>query len=87
MGCRSGTKVSRYEHCRRVPALPTVFAYEAIFRVPPRELFAGVFEEAKRITVQRVRILHRRLGTDTPDKLTVQKLALLQSILGPANDP
>ncbi len=39
----SGTKVSPYERARRLPSLETALAYEALFGVPARELFAGVF--------------------------------------------
>jgi transcriptional regulator with XRE-family HTH domain len=81
LGCRSGTKASRYELCRRVPGLPTMFAYEVIFRIPPRELFAGIFEQVRRITIRRVRALHRRLGAAPPGRLTAHKLAALKEVL------
>ena len=42
LGCRSGAKVSRYERLARRLSLETAFAYEALFGVPARELFAGV---------------------------------------------
>jgi len=43
LGCRSGAKVSRYERFARQPTLQTALAYEAIFGVPVRELFAGIY--------------------------------------------
>jgi len=49
VGARSRAKISRYEHYRRVPDLITVFALEIIYRTPARELFAGTFDEARRL--------------------------------------
>jgi transcriptional regulator with XRE-family HTH domain len=48
VGTSGGAKVSRYERARRVPSLETAFAYEALFGVPARELFAGVYETVER---------------------------------------
>lgn len=45
LGVKSGAKVSRYERRRRVPPLETALAYEAIFRIPVRELFLGTYEQ------------------------------------------
>lgn len=85
LGCRSGTKVSRYEHFRRLPTLQTAFAYEIIFRTSARELFAGVFEGARRTTIRRVQALHEKLDTNPPERMTAQKLAALDAALEPAH--
>jgi transcriptional regulator with XRE-family HTH domain len=45
LGCRSGSKVSRYECFARQPGLETALAYKIIFRVPTCELFGGVFQQ------------------------------------------
>jgi transcriptional regulator with XRE-family HTH domain len=81
LGCRDGTKAGRYECFRRLPELTTVFAYEVVFRIPARELFGGVFEQVKRVTIRRVRALYRRLRTSAPDRFTERKLAALRKAL------
>jgi transcriptional regulator with XRE-family HTH domain len=48
-GTKSGSRISRYENFSRVPDLVTVFAFEIIFGVPARELFAGIFDDARRL--------------------------------------
>ena len=84
LGCDSGTKVSRYELFRRQPGLPTVFALEAIFGKPARELFAGMYEDAEQQTAARARRLIQRLNKHRDDAQLRRKLALLQAI---ASDP
>jgi len=84
LGCDSGTKVSRYEMFRRQPGLPTVFALEAIFGKPARELFAGVYEEAEQQTAERARRLIDRLNKHGDGPQLRRKLALLQTIAGDA---
>ncbi len=67
LGCKDGARVSRYERFKSLPTLETALAYEAIFRIPVRDLFAGVFEEVERKTLRRIErmagILH------CPDRL------------------
>ena len=82
LGCGSGTKVSRYELFRRQPGLPSVFALEAIFGKPARELFAGMYEEAEQQTAERARQLIRRLKEQRVGAQLRRKLALLQTIAG-----
>ena len=53
MGARSGAKISRYEHYTRIPDLATVFAMEIIYKTPARELFAGIFDDARRLVESR----------------------------------
>ncbi len=81
LGCRNGTKVSRYECFRRLPTIRTAFAYETALRASVRELFAGVFEQARRITLRRARALQRRLNASPADRLTTQKLTALKEVL------
>jgi transcriptional regulator with XRE-family HTH domain len=82
LGCGSGTKVSRYELFRRQPGLPTVFALEAIFGKPARELFAGMYEDAEHQTAERARRLIQRLNKHRDGAQLRRKLALLQTIAG-----
>ena len=78
LGSRSGSKVSRYERFARRPTLQTAFAYEAVFHVPARELFAGIYQGVERETLSRARVLSRRLAKRKPDRLTAHKLAGLR---------
>ena len=61
LGCRSGAKVSRYERHARMPSLETVFAYEVIFGVPARELFAGTYQQAEHRIHERAKLLADKL--------------------------
>jgi len=81
LGGGSGAKVSRYERFKRIPGLETALAYEAIFGVPVRELFAGIFQKVEGNTARRARLLARRLSAQQSDALTAQKLKLLERFL------
>jgi DNA-binding XRE family transcriptional regulator len=61
LGTRDGTKTSRHERLKRTPSLETALAYEAMFGVPVRELFAGVSARARRQTRRRACLLRKRL--------------------------
>ncbi|MBI4469801.1 MAG: helix-turn-helix transcriptional regulator [Acidobacteria bacterium] len=78
LGARSGAKVSRYERFRREPSLRTALAYESVFRIPVRELFAGIYEEAELKTLKRRKVLIARLSKkSTPDRMTARKIVSL----------
>ena len=79
LGCRSGTKVSRYERFARQPSLQTAFAYEVVFRAPARELFGGIFQQVEHTTLNRVQLLVRKLKAAKPDRMTAQKLRALKA--------
>lgn len=80
LGCRSGAKVSRYERFVRQPTLQTALAYEAIFGVPVRELFAGIYQKVERPVSQRTQLLMRKLTAAKPDRITMRKLQILRAI-------
>ena len=42
LGWKNGAQLSRYEKRHTLPPLRTALAYEAIFKIPVAELFAGV---------------------------------------------
>jgi transcriptional regulator with XRE-family HTH domain len=60
LGVKSGAKISRYERLSREPGLRAALAYEAVFRVPTRVLFAGLYTCAERRVRRRARTLLRR---------------------------
>src|SRR5437867_9936650 len=80
LGCRSGAKVSRYERLARRPSLETAFAYEAVFGVPARELFAGVYEKVEEEIRKRARVLAGKLKAAQPDRTIRRKMEALQAM-------
>jgi len=81
LGTNSKGKVSRYERYMRQPRLTTVFAYELIFGAPPRELFAGMFQEIERATISQAALLASKLKRAKPERMTARKLELLGAII------
>lgn len=82
LGAKSGTKTSRYERFRRTPSLETALAYEAVFGIPVRELFAGVSQKVERETRMRARRLARKLEVGAGTPAVARKLERLGSLLG-----
>ncbi|MCE5311430.1 MAG: helix-turn-helix transcriptional regulator [Acidobacteriales bacterium] len=81
LGLVSGSKVSRYELYRRIPNLETALTYEAIFRTPVRELFAGLFAEVEKKMLKRVGRLGKKFLAKPETPLVNAKLEALAVIL------
>lgn len=81
IGAANGAIVSRHEQLGRQPELPTVLAYEAIYRIPARELFAGLYQKVEKETLARARLLIERLSARRLDRITAHKLAVLRSLV------
>lgn len=79
LGCRSGAKVSRYEHFSRQPNLKTVFAYQIIFHVPADKLFPGIYHEIEDITSERTKLLSHRLEKAQRNRITARKIEVLKT--------
>src|SRR5688500_13708239 len=79
LGCREGSTIYKYERSKSGPTLETALAYEAIFRVPVSELFAGGFEKVERQVLRRVERLAGQMQRATPSRLTTRKLDSLAS--------
>lgn len=77
LGYRSGGKISRLERMRRRPTLQDLLGYEALFRVPVRDLAAGMYDAVERQVVRRVGVLGRKLHKGKPGPLTERKLDAL----------
>ena len=80
LGSRSGTRVSRYEQQVRKPTLETALAYEAIFRVPVSELFAGLYRKVEKEVIARAEELAERIGSADTLRASSRKLAALRAI-------
>ena len=88
LGCRHGTKVSRYERNNRQPGLKAALAFEAVLREPVRELYAGLFEKVEAVIIRRARVLARKLSAATHTPHNARKLALLSLLTsGPVSQP
>jgi transcriptional regulator with XRE-family HTH domain len=81
LGASSGAKISRYERYTRFPTLQTALTCEAVFGVPVRELFAGVYEKVKMDTAKRARQLAERFSHVPPNRRTTQKLESLDRLI------
>lgn len=80
LGCKDGTKVSRYERLSRVPNLETAFACQAIFGVPAHELFPGIYQNVEQVVKQRAELLTGKLdGTSAVVKYKRQALNAIVS--------
>jgi transcriptional regulator with XRE-family HTH domain len=81
LGYHGAAKVSRHERSGRIPDLQAVFAYEAIFQKPARELFAGIYDRAERETLRKVRQLVSRLRKRQESPLLARKIAGLRAVV------
>ena len=81
MGCASGSKVSKYERFFCEPSLKAVLAYEIVFRVPAREMFAGIFEAVQMVTTRRAQALIKQLERSRSKARSAAKLVALRSIV------
>jgi transcriptional regulator with XRE-family HTH domain len=74
LGNSDGAHISRYEKHHRIPPLETALAFEAIFKVPVAELFAGLHEAAKCGVEGRARQLALSLrDLSPPDGIALRK--------------
>ena len=65
LGWKSGGLVARHEKRRRLPPLETALAYEAILGVPLSQLFAGIYEAARKKMQERMLELRSKLQAKT----------------------
>lgn len=80
LGCRHGSKVSRYERFVRRPSLQKAFACELICGIPARELFAGIYDPVRQKTLKRAKLLLQRLEKAGSEK-DEDKITRLKEIL------
>ncbi len=80
LGCKGGTKVSRYESFKRKPNPETIFAYEVMFGAPARELFAGAYQKVEKKIHHRAQLLARKVSRAMPDRMAAHKLKILKAI-------
>lgn len=81
LGTNSGTAVLRHERNQRLPSLDTALRYSAIFRVDPRELFAGRYEVAEEAVYQQAKILLAGASKSAPNG-SEPRVAFLSALVG-----
>ena len=87
LGCKHGSKVSRYERNERLPSPRTLIGYEIVFRKQTlRTLFKGVCEEITPGIKDRARRLSRDLDAMPYTKLSKQKRDFLTDLIFARDD-
>jgi hypothetical protein len=82
LGCRSGTKISRFEHLARHPNLETALAYQVVCGVPAHDLFPAIYAEVEKIIAERAHLLAEQVQARRErDQLRLRKLARLNAIM------
>jgi len=86
-GMNKGEKVCRDENYAREPSLQDALAYEAIYGLPVRELFAGRYQQAAQEVAGRAKFLSFRTfrKRDVRKQETFIQLAQLASV-NPTNE-
>jgi transcriptional regulator with XRE-family HTH domain len=75
VGMSSGARVSRYERARRLPSLETAFAYQALFDLPLKELFPGVYNTVTHKMQKRAHVLAARPSTSVSKQVALNVIA------------
>lgn len=83
LGCKSGSKVSRYERSGRVPGLGTLIALEIVFQQPARELFRGRYECVRKDVRRRAQRLSRKVDARALTPANKRKLDFLTGVIHP----
>ena len=84
LGCKEGSKVSRYERGDRFPSFDALLAYEIVFRETTQRLFAGVSHRARAEIKKRARTLFRELDAKEPFTASVKhKMDFLTDLIYP----
>lgn len=83
LGCKSGSKVSRYERGGRVPTFDTLAGLEVVFKKPIRELFRGRYERVHRDVRLRAQRLSRKVDSRALTPGNKRKLDSLTEVIHP----
>ena len=80
LGGVSETSVVRHESFKRTPSLELALCYSILFRVDPRELFAGVFESVESELAERAEDLLAKLPPSSVSRTTEAKRLFLEGV-------
>ena len=81
LGSKSSASVSRHERFKQTPDLPTLLAYEMLFRTPVRDLFSSKHEEVEQKLRNRIRLLIRKLIRAGRGRRIAKKIETLTAYL------
>jgi len=82
LACRAGAKISRYEHFHHEPSLRTAMACSIVFQVPVEEIFAGLSAEIEQNTIERIRLLARKVNLSDPARVSdIRRKTLVVGLL------
>lgn len=76
----SDANVSRHERHEHLPDVETAFAYEMVFRVPARQLFARDAQAIEEQVRSRAIQLYGRVARGRQSRQTEQKLEVLRRL-------
>lgn len=82
LGSKSSASVSRHERFKQTPDLPTLLAYEMLFRTPVRSLFSSTHQEIEKKLRHRIRLLIQKLIRDGNGRRISKKIETLTAYLG-----
>ena len=75
LGGIAGTTVLRHEAYKRIPLWETALRYAAIFRIDPRELFAGYYQKESQVVKENAQKLLKELNETSA---SARKIAFLR---------
>jgi transcriptional regulator with XRE-family HTH domain len=84
LGTHGGAKVCRYERFVREPSLESALAFEAIFHVPVREIFRGLYRKIEKGVATRAKVLSYRTSRKTQNRQCKRKHETVLKIAGSA---
>jgi DNA-binding XRE family transcriptional regulator len=79
LGAKSSAAVSRHERSKQMPDLPTVLAYEMLFRTPVRSIFSGTQKQMRMKLLRRIRLLIRKLAAMPHRRGMMRKIEILRT--------
>ena len=80
LGCKTGTRICRYERFQQNPHLKTLLAYEILFRTPLQKLFPGVSRGVERDVTKRIYFLIKKLTKAGHVRLASYKIRVLSAL-------
>jgi DNA-binding XRE family transcriptional regulator len=80
-GAMCGSSISRHEHGAQLPVLRTALMYEFILQASVRELYAGVFHDARDTVTARAKGLCASLERKPRSAERDHKIAVLHALL------
>jgi DNA-binding XRE family transcriptional regulator len=81
LGAKNSAHVCRHERLEQTPNLPTLLAYEILFRTPVRSLFSETHQDVEQKLTHRIRLLIQKLAKSRESRLKARKIEILTDYL------